>query len=164
MIGAWLGVYVGKWLTGYRWKTGDLLAPAAALAIGIARIGCLLTEYPGTPTGGPWGMTVTPEFAAAFGGVAGVGLHPSLLYEAVFHLVMFVLLMRLRGKLPRPGDLFILYVSCYAVFRFLVEFVRGNQEFWLGMSGPQLTCLVGLPLVAWRMRRMWSEHRAAIGV
>lgn len=165
MIGAWAGVYIGKWLTGYKWKTGDLFAPAAALAIGIARIGCLLTEYPGTPTRGGWGITVPEGFVGAVGGHVAecptCGHHPSLLYEAVFHLAAFGVLWRLRGKLPRPGDLFILYVSAYALFRFFVEFVRGNREFAFGLTGPQLTCLVTLPLLTWRMVRMWRESRAA---
>lgn len=164
MIGAWVGVYFGKWITGYRWKTGDLFAPAAALAIGIARIGCFLTEYPGTRTGGNWGVTMPAGFVDAVGGhvaeCPSCGHHPSLLYEAVFHVVAFFALMRLRGRLPRPGDLFILYVSAYALFRFGVEFVRGNREFAFGLSGPQLFCLLTLPLLAWRMVRMWRESRA----
>lgn len=165
IIGAWAGVYIGKWITGYRWKTGDLFAPATAIAMGIARIGCFLTEYPGTPTGGGWGVTLPAGFAS--GAAAHVdqcptcGHHPSLLYEAVFHLAAFGVLWRLRGRLPRPGDLFLLYVSAYALFRFVVEFVRGNQTFALGLSGPQLVCLLTLPLLAARMVRMWRESRAA---
>ena len=51
LVGAWIGVHVGKLMTGYRASTGDLFAPAVALAMAIGRIGCLLTELPGTPTG-----------------------------------------------------------------------------------------------------------------
>ena len=160
LLGAWIGVHVGKRLTGYKPSTGDLFVPGVALGMAIARIGCGLTELPGTPTGGGWGMTVTPEFVADFGGQAGVGLHPSLFYEAAFHAVCFVFLWRLRGRLARPGDLFVGYVAVYALFRFAVEFVRGNTEFALGLSGPQVFLLVMMPLLSWRMVRVVREARA----
>ena len=51
LVGAWLGVHVAKRLCGYRLRTGDLFAPAVALGMAVGRIGCLLTELPGTPTG-----------------------------------------------------------------------------------------------------------------
>ena len=46
---------VAKRLVGYRDETGDLFAPAVALGMAVGRVGCLLTELPGTPTGLPWG-------------------------------------------------------------------------------------------------------------
>lgn len=157
LVGAWLGVLLGKRLTGYREKTGDLLAPAVALALVIGRVGCLLTELPGTPTGGAWGIALTPAEAALTGGPAGVGLHPSFAYEIAFHLVAFAAMWRYRDSLPRPGDLFICYVASYALFRFGVEFVRGNEVLWLGMSRPQWFLLVILPLLFWRTLRVFGK-------
>lgn len=157
LVGAWLGVLLGKRLTGYRGKTGDLLAPAVALALVIGRVGCLLTELPGTPTGGAWGIALTPAEAALTGGPAGVGLHPSFAYEIAFHLVAFAAMWRYRDSLPRPGDLFICYVASYALFRFGVEFVRGNEVLWLGMSRPQWFLLVILPLLFWRTLRVFGK-------
>jgi prolipoprotein diacylglyceryltransferase len=159
LVGAWLGVHLGKRLTGYRQSTGDLFAPSVALALAFGRIGCLLTEQPGTPTGGAWGIAVTPSQAALLGGPAEVGLHPSFAYEIVFHAAAFAVLLRLRDRLPRPGDLFILYVTAYALFRFGVEFVRGNEVLWLGMSGPQWFLVVVLPLLGWRTWRVFAKPR-----
>jgi phosphatidylglycerol:prolipoprotein diacylglycerol transferase len=157
LVGAWFGVHLGKRLTGYREPTGDLLAPAVALALIPGRIGCLLTELPGTPTGGAWGIELTPVQAAVLGTQAGVGLHPSFAYEIVFHLAAFALMWRFRDRLPRPGDLFICYVTSYALFRFGVEFVRGNEVILLGMSRPQWFLLVILPLLLWRMQRVFGN-------
>lgn len=151
LVGAWIGVHVGKRITRYRSSTGDLFAPAVAIAIAVGRIGCLLTELPGKPTGGDWGIVLTPEQAAILGGPAGVGLHPTYLYEAVFQTAAFVALLLLRGRLGRAGDLFILYVAAYAVFRFLVEFVRANEEVWWGLTRPQWFLLAVLPLLIWRI-------------
>jgi phosphatidylglycerol:prolipoprotein diacylglycerol transferase len=154
LVGAWIGVHVGKLLTRYRGSTGDLFAPAVALAMAIGRIGCLLTELPGHPTGGSWGIVLTPEQAAILGGPAGIPLHPTYLYEALFQAAAFAVLWRLRDRMPRPGDLFALYVAAYAVFRFAVEFARANEQVWLGLTRPQWFLLAMLPLLAWRIVRL----------
>src|SRR3954447_17491875 len=92
LFGAWLGVHVAKRLVGYRPRTGDLFAPAVALGMAVGRVGCLLTELPGTPTGTSYGISLEPTTAARLGAPAGVPLHPSFLYEIVFHLVAFCVL------------------------------------------------------------------------
>lgn len=157
LVGAWLGVHLGKRLTGYGESTGDLFAPSVALAMSIGRIGCLLTEMPGTPTGGSWGIVLTSAQSALLGGPAGAGLHPSFAYEIVFQATAFAVMWRFRDRLPHPGDLFICYVAAYAVFRFGVEFVRGNEVLWLGMSRPQWFLLLVLPLL---IRRVWRVFSA----
>lgn len=159
LVGAYAGVLLGKRLTGYRPSTGDLFAPAVALALAIGRIGCLLTENPGTPTGGGWGITLTPEQAALLGATPGIGLHPSFLYEIVFQIGALALLWHYRDRGPRPGDLFVCYVAAYALFRFGVEFVRGNDLRWLGLSGPQWFLLLMLPLL---VRTVWRVAAARV--
>jgi len=156
LVGAWVGVHLGKRITGYPTSTGDLFAPAVALAMAIGRVGCLLTELPGRPTGGPWGIVLTPEQAQALGGIAGVGLHPTFAYEIVFQAAAFAWLWWARDCLPRAGDLFIAYVAGYASFRFGVEFVRANEQVWFGLTRPQWFLLAALPLLA---RRVWRIVR-----
>ncbi|GEP33123.1 diacylglyceryl transferase [Nocardioides szechwanensis] len=152
LVGAWLGVHVAKRLTGYRTRTGDLFAPAVALGMVIGRVGCLLTETPGTPTAGGWGITIDAAAAERTGAPAGVGLHPSFVYEIVFHLVAFaVLWFWLRHRSLPPGESFVWYVASYGVFRFLVEFVRGNEVAWEGLTRPQLFLLATVPLVLARI-------------
>ena len=154
LVGAYLGVLAAKRLVGYREHTGDLFAPAVALGIGVGRIGCLLTELPGTPTSLPWGITLTPEQAARIPhAVAGVPLHPSFAYEIAFQLAAFAALLWLRGRVSEPGELFKLYVCGYAVFRFLVEFVRGNEVVFAGLTRPQLFLVVCLPFAVWHLVR-----------
>ena len=160
LFGAWLGVHVAKRLTGYRLRTGDLFAPAVALGMAIGRVGCLLTEKPGTPTGHGWGITLDAATAHRLHAPAGVPLHPSFVYEIAFQLAVFVILwfwLRHRG-LP-PGESFTLYVAAYGVFRFLVEFVRGNEVVWHGLTRPQLVLAATIPLVLARIT--WQVHRGA---
>jgi len=158
LFGAWLGVHAAKRLVGYRPRTGDLFAPAVALGMAVGRVGCLLTENPGIPTGHGWGITLDAATAQRLHAPAGVPLHPSFVYEIVFQLAAFVVLwfwLRDRG-LP-PGESFTLYVAAYGVFRFFVEFVRGNEVVWHGLTRPQLVLAVTIPLVlarvAWQVRK-----------
>jgi phosphatidylglycerol:prolipoprotein diacylglycerol transferase len=164
LVGAWLGVHVAKRLTGYRVRTGDLFAPAVALGMAVGRIGCLLTEQPGTPMGRlaglGWGITLDDAAAARTGSPAGVPLHPSFVYEIAFHAAAFVVLWWwLRRRSLPPGESFVWYVAAYGVFRFLVEFVRGNDVAWEGLTRPQLFLLATLPLVVARI--VWQVRRGA---
>ena len=152
LTGAWFGVHVAKRLVGYRTRTGDLFAPAVALGMAVGRVGCLLTEEPGTPTGARWGVTLDPATAARTGSAAEVPLHPSFAYEIAFHLLAFaVLWCWLRRRSLPPGESFVWYVAAYGVFRFLVEFVRGNDIAWEGLTRPQLFLLFTVPMVLARI-------------
>jgi len=158
LVGAYGGALLAKRLCGYREPTGDLFAPAVALGMAVGRFGCLLAERPGTPTDLPWGVTLTPAEAAQFpGAVAGVPLHPSFAYEIAFQFGMFLLLRRLRDRIEAPGELFKLYLVGYAAFRFLVEFVRGNQVAFAGLTRPQLFLLVCAPLLVLHLVRQWRR-------
>lgn len=152
LAGAYLGAVVTKRLVGYQRKTGDLFAPAVALGLAVGRVGCFLTEQIGTPTSLPWGITVSPETAAAMpycpNCALGVPLHPSFLYEILFHLAMFGLLLRLRRRDLPDGELFKIFLLAYALFRFVVEFVRGNPPLVGPLSGSQVFLLLTLPLLA----------------
>ncbi len=148
---AYGAVLVGKRLLRMRWRTGALFAPAVAGGMAVGRIGCLLTELPGTPTHLPWAVTVaSASDAAAWGVRQGATLHPSFGYEIAFHLIALVALWYWRDRLEDPADLFTLYIAAYALFRFLVEFVRGNEVVWLDLTRPQIFLAVTLPLLIWR--------------
>jgi len=55
--------------------------------------------------------------------------------------------------------LFLFYMAGYAVFRFCVEFVRGNAVAWGGLTRPQLFLAVTMPLLAWRVARLVRDAR-----
>ena len=133
-------------------KTGDLFAPAVALGMAIGRIGCHLTEAPGRPTTLPWGIHASATTPECPGCLTGQAMHPSFIYEIAFQLAAFVVLMSIRKRITHPGELFILYLAGYAVFRFLVEFVRANETVWLDLTRPQWVLLPGLVLLGLRLR------------
>ena len=149
---------MSKRLTGYRARTGDLFAPAVAIGMAIGRLGCFFTELPGSPNPLGFGPVLDQATAARLGGQQGMPLHPSFLYEIAFHAVAFVILWRvLRHRLQAPGETLVIYLAAYGVFRFLVEFTRGEEVAWGGLDRSQLFLAVTVPLllarVAWQWRR-----------
>jgi phosphatidylglycerol:prolipoprotein diacylglycerol transferase len=132
----------------------DFTAPLPAIGFGAGRIGNFINgELWGKPTEVPWAVVVD-----------GVALHASQLYEAFLEgLVLFVILWWFTAR-PRPrlapSGLFLL---CYGVFRFAVEFVRvpdANRGYllfdWMTMgqilSLPMIIAGVWLLVVAYRRR------------
>ena len=138
---------LSKRALGYTRSTGDYYAAAIPLALVIGRVGCFLSELPlGTPTDLPWGMTVSGEAAAAFPRCPGCDgpMHPSMLYEIGFHALAFGVIATRGPILPVRGDTLKAYLLAYGLFRFGVEFVRGNEVQAGGLTGPQI---VLVPLV-----------------
>jgi phosphatidylglycerol:prolipoprotein diacylglycerol transferase len=148
LAGGYLAIALTKRATRYTRSTGDAYVLAIAVATVIGRIGCYLSELPlGTPTDLPWGMTVSPEAAAAFPRCPGCDgpMHPSMLYEIGFQALAFTIIFTRGPLLPIRGDTLKAYLLAYGVFRFGVEFVRGNEVQAWGLTGPQI---VLIPLVA----------------
>lgn len=161
LAGAYVGIVLTKKVIGYRGSTGDWFAPAVAAGLAVGRLGCFFTEQVGTPTTLPWGISISPATAATMpycpSCASGLPMHPSFLYEILFHVVAFLVLVRTSGRVGRPGDSFKLYLLAYAVFRFAVEYVRDNPVFAFGLSGSQVFLLttipIGLAYYLWRRRQ-----------
>jgi prolipoprotein diacylglyceryltransferase len=169
LIGALAGGYVAiglaKRATGYTRSTGDAYLLAIPVATAIGRVGCFLSELPlGTSTDLPWGVTVPAEAAAAFARCPGCDLpmHPSMLYEIVFNVIAAVLIVRYRDLVPVPGDGLRLYLLAAGVFRFLVEFVRGNETQALGLTGPQWVLIPLIGLLVIHFVRQWRRGAYAV--
>jgi phosphatidylglycerol:prolipoprotein diacylglycerol transferase len=133
LMGAYLGVEVGKLLLGVRAKTGDSYALPLACALVVGRWGCFFNGCCfGQPTDLPWGHD--------FGD--GVCRHPTQAYESVFHLTMAVVLwFCLRHRLFVNNQLK-LYLIAYGVYRFLSEFIRPEPVALAGLTFYQWVCVV----------------------
>jgi phosphatidylglycerol---prolipoprotein diacylglyceryl transferase len=162
LAGAYLGAILFKRVMGFKERTGDLFAPAVALGMAVGRIGCLLTEQIGTPTNLPWAFTLKTDLSQSVPNCAyclpGASLHPSFLYEIVFHLIMFaVLWWGLRPRMFVRGELLQIYLLAYALFRFAVEYVRGNQVVWEGLSRSQIFLIPSTALLVFYFIRQWRR-------
>jgi phosphatidylglycerol---prolipoprotein diacylglyceryl transferase len=171
LIGGLVGVELVKLAMGIRRSTGDLYAPALAVAIAVGRIGCLLTgiadDTSGTPTSLPWGMDLGD----------GVRRHPTQLYEIVVLAAMVVPLWRLArrtmavaatvgtdtdgrpaaaGDVLREGDAFKAFMVAYLGLRLLVDFLKPYPAVFLGLGVLQWACALTIAYYApdiWRWVR-----------
>jgi len=100
----------------------DLSAPALALGYAFARIGCFLNGccY-GTECHLPWAVTFPSGTEA---GADGFPRHPTQLYACGASFIIFLILSRIQPRIKARGDLFLLYLVLYSVYRFIVEFFR----------------------------------------
>jgi prolipoprotein diacylglyceryltransferase len=55
-------------------------------------------------------------------------LHPAQLYECLATLMIFGVLLWWFPRKKRDGDVFLAYLGLYAGARFLLEFVRGDED------------------------------------
>ena len=129
------------WAWRRNWLTLQMVDVASVpLAAGYAfgRIGCQLAgdgDY-GIPWDGPWAMAYPNGTVPTTEEV-----HPTPVYEAVTMLLVAALLWRWRHRW-RPGTLFALYLVLAGLERFLVEFVRRNDEVLLSLTQPQLLSIL----------------------
>ena len=131
-IGGVVGALLFFWLnpTLRFWPLADLAAPAIALGQAIGRIGCLMAgdDY-GSATNLPWAVTFTDPDAAAIGGAPlGVPLHPVQLYESIFCLILFFVLVWLSRRKTFDGQILLAYSVAYAIGRFIIEYFRGDAD------------------------------------
>jgi prolipoprotein diacylglyceryltransferase len=160
IVGGYAAIILAKRVFRYTRSTGDCYAAAIPLAMAIGRVGCFLSELPlGTPTNLPWGITVSPEIASHFTNCPYCtgAMHPSMLYEIAFHLVAFVLILRYRHLIIVQGDALKIYLLVAAVFRFLVEFVRGSQEMVGGLTSAQVALIPLTLLIVVHFVRQWRR-------
>jgi len=112
------------------------------LGYAIGRIGCQVSgdgDY-GMVSSLPWAMGYPDGVVATD---PGVEVQPTPLYEAVSMGLVAWWLWRMRDVL-RPGVAFALYLVLGGLERFLVEFVRRNDEVLAGLTAPQVESLVML--------------------
>jgi phosphatidylglycerol:prolipoprotein diacylglycerol transferase len=105
----------------------DLIAPGLALAQGIGRWGNFINqEVYGAPTNLPWKIFIEPQYRVP--GYQNVSYyHPLFLYESLWNLLNMGFLLWASKKWSqwlKPGDVFLIYLITYPVFRFFLEFLR----------------------------------------
>jgi phosphatidylglycerol---prolipoprotein diacylglyceryl transferase len=141
-IGLWLYVRWSK-LSFLRWV--DIVAPGVILAQAVGRWGNFFNqELYGPPTDLPWGITIAPQYRLP-GFESFSKFHPVFLYESLFCLIGFILLMVLARRAKTSlldGDVFFAYMIYYPAGRFFIEFLRPDAWKFGGIAAAQVFALI----------------------
>lgn len=164
-FGALLGGLVTLLVLALRFKISygqlaDIVAPATAVGSIIGQLGAFLggVAY-GAQTSFFWGVPMQ--------GLAGLR-NPSQLLEAVLQLGILLFLLRIRKRVPFAGFLVLSYLLLYALGRFGLEFLRGDQTRGLGpFSQAHLASLllgvVALMLIYLKLARLRGSWHIDFG-
>ncbi len=130
--GAIAGGLLGAWLYclrhGIRVRPlADALAPGLLVAQALGRFGNYFNqELYGRPTKLPWGLEIDPDhWPTGMSFPGGTTFHPTFLYEALWNLAGFALLVYLDRRFKLGfGRVFALYVMIYTSGRGWIETLR----------------------------------------
>jgi prolipoprotein diacylglyceryl transferase len=127
----------------------DALAPGILLAQAIGRIGNWFNiELFGAPVQGWWALEV-PLASRPRGYTEFETFHPTFAYEAIWCLLIAILLMTFTSRLQR-GQTFALYIALYCGGRFFIEGVRidSANEFFGLRQNEWVSVVIGLAALA----------------
>jgi prolipoprotein diacylglyceryl transferase len=166
--GATIGILFALWLFSRRQKFDymwvlDRIVIVVALGGALIRLGNLMnSEIFGHPTDAPWGFIFyrNTEYSQ-------VPRHPTQLYESLSVFLLFVVLYWLwnkyRAALPK-GLLFGLFVTFLFTFRFLIEFLKENQEAFEDQMTLNMGQILSIPLILvglYILFRVWQNPAPA---
>ncbi|MEH7545591.1 prolipoprotein diacylglyceryl transferase [Neobacillus vireti] len=157
LIGGLIGVETAKKLIGWTRSTGDDFVLPLAVGMMIGRIGCFLTGLDDHT----YGVSTTWIIGIDFGD--GVKRHPTQLYEICFLLLLVVVLFYLKRKqLGWEGFLFQLFMLCYLIFRFMIDFIKPTPHPYWKLNNIQLASLLGILYYIWLVSKKQSDKRREI--
>lgn len=125
----------------------DILAPSVLLAQSIGRWGNFINQeaHGGAVSRQFLETLYLPEFIIEQMNINGTYYHPTFLYESLWSLLGFILLIILRNQkdLLRRGEVALSYVIWYSFGRFFIEGMR-TDSLWIGdiMRVSQILSLV----------------------
>ncbi len=113
-------------------KVADIVAPSLILGQAIGRWGNFVNqEAHGGPTNLPWGIVVD-----------GVKVHPTFLYESIWNMIIFVILLKIFKNKKFDGQMASIYLIGYSLGRLFIEGLRTDSLMFGSFRVAQLISLV----------------------
>ncbi|HUG92060.1 MAG TPA: prolipoprotein diacylglyceryl transferase [Planctomycetaceae bacterium] len=155
---------------------GDAVIPSFFIGLGIGRIGCLLNGCCwGDRCDLPWAISFPKGGGVTFRALMDGGflpadalwtfpLHPTQIYSSINAFILAAVTAAYFHTRPRPGSVVALGAVLYAVSRFTIEFLRGDEmgQFGTSLTISQWYCValfaVGLAFTGWLS---WSGQPVA---
>ncbi|CAJ1778230.1 Phosphatidylglycerol--prolipoprotein diacylglyceryl transferase [Aeromonas salmonicida] len=132
----------------------DFVAPLIPFGLGVGRIGNFLN-------GELWGRVTDVPWAIIFPEAGPEPRHPSQLYQfALEGVVLFIILNLFWRKNPPRGAISGLFLFCYGLFRFLVEFVR-QPDSQLGLYFQEISMgqILSMPMIVAGALMVWAAYK-----
>ena len=145
------------------WLTLDIIAPTVILAQGIGRWGNFINqEAYGKITSLTFLHSLhLPSFIINQMYVNGFYRQPTFLYESIWDILGFVLLISLRHRphLFKQGEVFLTYVAWYAFGRFFVEGMRTDSLMFMNIRVSQwLSIILFIGSISLMVYRRYSKR------
>ncbi|HCZ2025516.1 TPA: prolipoprotein diacylglyceryl transferase [Staphylococcus aureus] len=129
LIGGFIaGVIVCKVKNLNPFQIGDIVAPSIILAQGIGRWGNFMNHeaHGGSVSRAFLEQLHLPNFIIENMYINGQYYHPTFLYESIWDVAGFIILVNIRKHL-KLGETFFLYLTWYSIGRFFIEELRTDS-------------------------------------
>ncbi|WP_462417651.1 prolipoprotein diacylglyceryl transferase [Kytococcus sp. Marseille-QA3725] len=166
-VGAWLCCRSRGWSFA---SFADAVAPGLLFAQALGRLGNWFNnELYGGPTDAPWGLTIHAwDQSAGKAQVDEAGapvvlgtFHPTFLYEAVWCVLMGLVLLWLdRIRDLAAGQVAALYLMLYTLGRFFIEMMRTDEA--NTFLGQRINVWVSLAVFLFGLFLYWRARRRAV--
>lgn len=147
LIGGAVGVIAWAWRRGLPIRLiGDVCASGLAVGLFFGRVGCQLSgdgDY-GVASDLPWAMAYPDGVVPTLERV-----HPTPVYEMIGLALILWVLWRQVPATMRLGHLLGQYLVYSGALRFVIEFVRRNPNWLLGLTTAQWMSLASIAVGAW---------------
>lgn len=116
------------------WQLADIIAPSLILGQAFGRWGNFMNQeaHGGPLSDGLFLYDILPDFIINQMTINGVTYHPTFLYESIWNILIFILLIVLRRYNPFRGEVFITYLIGYSVGRYFIEGMRTDSLYIVG--------------------------------
>ncbi len=144
-------------------QVADFIAPLVPFGLGAGRLGNFINGelWGRVTTEVPWAMLfpgsriediaiagTNPHWQNLLQQYGMLPRHPSQLYEMLLEGVVLFIILNLFIRQPRPaGSVSGLFLTCYGIFRILVEYVRQPDEQLGLLGGFSMGQLLSIPMV-----------------
>ncbi|MBF2465825.1 prolipoprotein diacylglyceryl transferase [Listeria welshimeri] len=142
------------------WQLADVVAPSLIIAQAIGRWGNFMNqEAHGAETTRVFleGLHL-PDFIINQMFIDGIYYQPTFLYESLWNVLGFILLLIIRRTKIRSGELFLSYVIWYSFGRFFIEGMRTDSLMWGDFRVSQVLSLLlivlSIGLIIYRRLKM----------
>ena len=137
----------------------DMFLPCISLGMIFGRIGCFFA-------GCCYGIITDSPLGICFPALNGTKVLPTQLFESVFCLLLFILLLFIYKKQKRHGLSSSVFCIGYGLWRFIIEFFRGDERGNVGiLSTSQFISififLAGLILLILYIKKLTPEIQLA---